>query len=370
MKIPLLTTVLLTLCPLTQAGPAGAVDSKALAEEVGSLRNAKVAIKLSDPKTQLTFFSSGISKQDHEALKRVVPNLRIVSGLSPKEALARASEAHGIDAAYASPAFFQKAPKLAWVQVMSAGVDRYLGIDPLMKNDSIVLTNCRGVHGPAIADHAMGMLLTITRNLREYGNRQDDGTWSRGNTKTQSVALQGKTMLVIGLGGIGTEIAQRAHGFGMRVIGTRRSDTPSPGYIAKVGKPNDLLKMLPEADVVVIAVPLTPETKHMINKAAISAMKPGSYLVNIARGKIVDTEALVAALKSGKLAGACLDVTDPEPLPGNHALWTMPNVVITPHVAGQSEITSERRNALLRENLRRFAAGEPLLNVVDKRLGY
>ena len=370
MKTALLATALLAICPLVMAEPSKASDSKALAEEVGSLRNAKVAIKLTDPKTQLTFFSGGMSKQDLDELKRIAPNLRIITGLSRQEALARADEAHGIDARYATPEFLNQASNLAWVQVMSAGVDRYITIDPLMKNDAIVLTNCRGVHGPAIADHAMGMLLTLTRNLHEYRKKQEEGTWHRGRTKAQPVALQGKTMLVIGLGGIGMEIAKRAHGFGMRVIGTRRSDTPSPAFIQKTGKPKDLLKMLPEADVVALAVPLTPETKHMINQNAINAMKPGSYLINIARGKIVDTQALLTALDSGKLAGACLDVTDPEPLPKNHRLWKMPNVIITPHVAGRSPVTTQRRTALLRENLRRFAAGEPLMNVVDKKLGY
>ena len=128
--------------------------------------------------------------------------------------------------------------------------------------------------------------------------------------------------------------------------------------------------ILPEADVVALAVPLTPETKHMINETAIKAMKPGSYLINIARGKVVDTDAMLAGLDSGKIAGACLDVTDPEPLTKGHRLWKMPNVIITPHVAGRSAVTTERRAALLQENLRRFAKGEPLMNVVDKKLGY
>ena len=177
-------------------------------------------------------------------------------------------------------------------------------------------------------------------------------------------------MLVVGLGGIGTEIAQRANGFSMKVIGTRRSDRPSPDYIKRVGKPKDLLAMLPEADVVVLAVPLTDETKNMLNTAAFDAMKTGAYLINIARGKVVNTDALLKALKSGRLAGACLDVTDPEPLPANHELWKQANVIITPHIASRSEVTNKRRSALLVENMRRFGAGEPLLNVVDKKAGY
>jgi phosphoglycerate dehydrogenase-like enzyme len=177
-------------------------------------------------------------------------------------------------------------------------------------------------------------------------------------------------MLVVGIGGIGSEVAERAHAFGMRVLATRRSDTPAPEFVEKVGKPQDLLTMLPEADVVAICVPLTAETDRMFNAAAFAAMKPGAYLINVSRGRIVDTDALVAALQGRRLAGACLDVTDPEPLPVGHPLWSMPNVLITPHVASDAEVTDERRWTLYRENMRRFGAGEPLLNVVDKRAGY
>ena len=213
------------------------------------------------------------------------------------------------------------------------------------------------------------MLLTLTRDLRAYAKEQDAGRWNPGGSGA-ATALEGRTMLVVGLGGIGTEIAQRAAGFGMRVIATRRSDAPGPAYVEKVGRNEDLMAMLPEADVVAIAVPLTPETSGMFGAEAFAAMKPGAILINIARGKVVDTEAMLEALRSGRLAGACLDVTDPEPLPAGHALWSMPTVLITPHVASDAELTNERSWALLRENLRRFAAGEPLYNVVDKKAGY
>ena len=366
--------VLFSLCTLLFISDTALADpstgSKALAEKLGSLRNARVAIKMGDTKTQLTYFTSSISESERAQLAKVAPNVRIVTGLSKKEALARAEEAHGINARYASPEFLTKATKLRWVQVSSAGVDRYLGIKPLMENDKLVMSNSRAVHGPAIADHAMAMLLSLTRNLNYDAQNQKQAKWARGGGAGKSIALQGKTMLVVGLGGIGTEIAQRANGFSMKVIGTRRSDRPSPDYIKRVGKPKDLLAMLPEADVVVLAVPLTDETKNMLNTAAFDAMKPGAYLINIARGKVVNTEAMLKALKSGRLAGACLDVTDPEPLPANHELWKQANVIITPHIASRSEVTNERRSALLVENLRRFGAGEPLLNVVDKKAGY
>jgi phosphoglycerate dehydrogenase-like enzyme len=345
-------------------------SSQSVAEEIGSLRNARVAIKMPTPKIELTYFAGSLSAADKAELARLAPNVRIVTGLTRETALARAGEAHGIDSRFATPEFFAKANKLVWVQVMSAGVERFVSIEPLAKNDAIVLTNFRGVHGPAIADHALAMLLSLTRDLRFHTANQARQHWGKGESPARPIALDKSTMLVVGIGGIGTEIAQRAHGFGMRVIGTRRSTTPAPAFIEKVGQSKDLLAMLPEADVVAIAVPLTSETEKLFNAAAFAAMKRGSYLINISRGKVVDTEALVAALKSGQLAGACLDVTEPEPLPAGHALWRVPNVIITPHVAGESEVTDQRSSALLRENMRRFGAGEPLLNVVDKVAGY
>jgi len=349
--------------PPPAAAPASAAD------EVGSQRNARVAYPMPPGGAQLTFFAGSFEASELEELSKLAPNLRIVAGLSREEALARAAEAHGVDGRYASPEFLAAAPNLVWVQAMSAGVDRYLGNAALMEKDSIVLSNMQGVHGPAIADHALGMLLTLTRDLRAYAKEQDAGRWNPGGSGS-ATALEGRTMLVVGLGGIGTEIAQRAAGFGMRVIATRRSDAPGPAYVEKVGRNEDLLAMLPEADVVAIAVPLTPETAGMFGAEAFAAMKPGAILINIARGKVVDTEAMLEALRSGRLAGACLDVTDPEPLPAGHALWSMPGVLITPHVASDAELTNERSWALLRENLRRFAAGEPLYNVVDKKAGY
>jgi phosphoglycerate dehydrogenase-like enzyme len=280
-------------------------------------------------------------------------------------------EAHGIDARYATPELLRAASQLVWVQAQSAGVDRYLSLPELAAGERIVLTNMRGVHGPAIADHVFAMLLALTRDLPVHLAGRAEGSWRRdGSGVLEPIALDGRTLLVVGLGGIGGEIARRGHGFGMRVLATRRGDDPAPAYVERVGKPKDLLALLPQADVVAIAVPLTAETTGLFDAAAFAAMRPKSYLVNIARGKVVDTGALLAALRSGKLAGACLDVTDPEPLPPGHPLWKLPNVVITPHVASDAAITDERRWAVFRENLRRFDAGEPLLNVVDKKLGY
>jgi phosphoglycerate dehydrogenase-like enzyme len=340
------------------------------AEEIGSLRNARIAVPLTDKKKELTYFAGGMSQNELEEMRKLAPNLRIVTDLTPAQALARAEEAHGVEARYANPEFLKSAKNLAWVQAMSAGVDNVLRNESLVSNERIVLTNHRGIHGPAIADHAMAMLLSLTRDLRFHGANQSRKEWGRGRSDLTPIALDGRTMLVVGIGGIGSEIAKRGKAFGMKVWATRRSSgVPKPDYVDRMGLSPDLLSMLPEADVVAIAVPLTPETQNLFNKEAFAAMKPGAYLINIARGGIVVTDELVAALRSGKVAGACLDVTDPEPLPSSSPLWEMRNVVITPHVAARAEVTEERRWTLLRENLRRFATGEPLMNVVDKQAG-
>ena len=345
------------------------------AESIGSSRNARVAYPMpAEPgeraKVKLVFLAGEIPEEQRAEMQRLAPNVRLIDGLTRETALEYAAEANAVDARVLSPALLERAKGLIWVQALSAGVDRLVSMRGVSGNERLVLTNMRAVHGPAIADHAMAMLLTLTRGMRPLGAAQTEGKWVRDTPGPRPIALQGKTMLVVGIGGIGTEIAKRAHGFGMRVIATRRTDAPAPEFVEKVGKPGDLLKMLPDADVVAICVPLTPETEHLFGKDALAALKQGAYLINIARGKIVDTDELMAALKSGRLAGACLDVTDPEPLPQGHPLWKMDNVVITPHVAADAEVTDERMWVLLRENVRRFGAGEPLLNTVDLKAGY
>jgi phosphoglycerate dehydrogenase-like enzyme len=353
------------------AQPVGTAEVAGAAEEIGSLRGAQVAYPMeAGARPELLFIGGNLSDAQIAELQELAPNVRVLSARSRDEALAHAAGAHGVDGRWASEEFVAKAGELVWVQSPSAGVERYLGNAGIMGDDRVVLTNMRAVHGPAIADHAFAMLLTLTWSMPAHLENQREGRWGGGGARGGSIALEGRTMFVVGLGGIGTEIAQRAHGFGMRVIGSRRSDAPAPEYVERVGRPEELHEMLGEADVVAVCVPLTPETEGMFNADAFGAMKEGAYLINIARGRIVETDALVAALESGRLAGACLDVTDPEPLPEGHALWAMENVVITPHTAADAPETDERWWALFRENVRRFGAGEPLLNTVDKGAGY
>ena len=376
-RIRLLTlaAVLLSVClvgPASGAPPAPAAAPEGFVQDtvpLGSTRNSVVAVPMTDGAEDLVYLTSGLSDEEASAIAELAPNITIVSGLDRETAIEHAGRAHGIDAHLLSSAFLEAAPGLRWVQSWSAGVDRYITIPELMSRDEIVLTNMKGMYGPVIAEHVFAMILSMTRNLPFYLDADRRGAWERGPGSAVG-ALQGRTMLVVGLGGIGSEIATRAHAFHMRVLATARTERPAPPYVETLGTANDLNELLPEADVVVLAVPLTDETRHMINRETIGLMKDGAWLVNIARGAVVDTDALVAALDSGKIGAAFLDVTDPEPLPEGHALWARENVFITPHVAARAELSADRRQALMRENMRRFGAGEPLLNVVDKEAGY
>jgi phosphoglycerate dehydrogenase-like enzyme len=212
------------------------------------------------------------------------------------------------------------------------------------------------------------MLLSLSRGLYLYQARD---TWERGLVPEERLwELTGKTMLVVGLGGIGTEVARRAHALGMRVIATRGSRREGPDFVSYVGLADELLDLAPQADVVVNAAPLTPATTGLFDARFFAALKPGAYFINVGRGRSVVTADLLAALEAGQIAGAGLDVTDPEPLPDGHPLWSRPDVIITPHVAAGSDLRVERLWTVLRENLRRYAAGEPMLSVVDTARGY
>jgi len=259
---------------------------------------------------------------------------------------------------------------LHWIQSWYVGVENCVKVPGLVERN-IVLTNMQRMSGVPIAEHAIALVMALSRGLPQFARHQQAGHWNRDEGVVGDMReMNGRTMLVVGLGGIGTEVARRAHGLGMRVIATRNSSREGPDYVARVGLPDELLALAAEADVVVNCTPLTPATTGIFNSAFFKAMKPGGYFVNVARGRSAVTDDLVAALRSGHLAGAGLDVTDPEPLPDGHTLWKLPNVIITPHVAAQSDLQNERNMILVVENLRRYAAGEPLLNVVDIARGY
>ena len=298
-----------------------------------------------------------------EDLKAAVPEIELVVATNSLEQVRDVHAAFGfIDAAH-----LRAGTKLRWVQQGSAGVEGVLAIPELLERD-IVLTNLQRTLAPEIADQAVAYLLAFTRGLTHFIRKPPEGTW-RHPPEIVFDELQDKTLLVIALGGIGSEIARRAFGFGMRVLATDPKVIEKPLFVEELHRPDAFHRLLPRADVVASAVPLTPLSRGMIGEKEFGMMKRGTILINVSRGAVVDTAALVRALDLGQVAAAGLDVTDPEPLPAGHPLWTR-NVIITPHTAGQSPGGRRRSHELFRENLRRFAAGEMLLNVVDKKAGY
>jgi phosphoglycerate dehydrogenase-like enzyme len=265
-----------------------------------------------------------------------------------------------------SPDLFRAAKKLKWVQVYSAGVETYRFDDFIQSN--VTLTNCKILQGPNIADHAFSLLLALARDLHQIIPNRTKEEWLRDHY--HPIELNGKTAVVIGVGGIGSQIAQRAAAFGMRVIGVDPKEMPINSYVSRMVPPDRLDSVLPEADVVFISAPHTPQTENMMGPRQFELLKKGVYFIAVSRGKLYDTASLVKALDSRQIAGAGLDVTNPEPLPKGHPLWKFENVIITPHIAGQGDTVQGRRMALLKENIARFVKGEPLLNVVDKVKGY
>jgi phosphoglycerate dehydrogenase-like enzyme len=299
-----------------------------------------------------------------EELNKVSPNVKVVAA-DQNNMVAQVADADAIFGTI-SPELFKSAKKLKWVQTYSAGVETYRF--PEFLNSDVTLTNCKIIQGPNIADHALAMLLALTRDLHQIIPARTNEKWERN--KYHPLELRGKTALIVGMGGIGQQIAQRAHAFGMTVIGVDPKEIPLNPYVTKMVFPDRLDSVIPQADVVFISAPHTPQSEGMIGPKQFELMKKGAYFIAVSRGKLYDTPALVKALDSQRLSGAGLDVTNPEPLPPGHPLWKFENVIVTPHIAGQSDNVQTRRMELIKENIARFDKGEPMLNVVDKKKGY
>ncbi|MEH2221085.1 MAG: D-2-hydroxyacid dehydrogenase [Nostoc sp.] len=256
------------------------------------------------------------------------------------------------------------APRLRWQQSPSAGVNHILTPNFLQKD--IILTNGAGVHAIPISEFVLAFMLYHAKNLRKLQTLQDAHTWVRGVFLEE---LADATLLILGTGNIGQAIASRAKAFGVKVWGSRRHPEPLPNFDKIVGS-DEWRSLLPAADYVVIATPLTPETKGLIDEAALRSMRQSAYLINIARGAIVDEVALLTALSEGWIAGAGLDTVATEPLPPESPLWSLPNAFITPHCSALSPRLRERIAQLFIDNLIRYQTGQPLRNVVDKKAGY
>jgi phosphoglycerate dehydrogenase-like enzyme len=300
----------------------------------------------------------------------VAPGVDVVAVESVEEAVRNVSGAQGI-LGFCSQQVFDAEPALQWVQVYSAGVERCLANDGIRSGNKL-LTNGQKIGSPALAEHAVAMMMMLARGLDVYHSNQLKGSWQRetGLGRADHVELTGRTVLVAGLGGIGTQVAKRAHALGMRVIATRGSRREGPDYVAYVGLADELNALAEQADFVINTVPLTDRTRGIFNKIFFDAMKPEAFFISVGRGASTVTDDLVSALQNGSIAGAGLDVTDPEPLPDGHPLWSMPRVIISPHTAGRSGRSLVRLSLLARENLRRYVAGEPMLSVVDIERGY
>ncbi|MBE6687771.1 MAG: D-2-hydroxyacid dehydrogenase [Ruminococcaceae bacterium] len=256
---------------------------------------------------------------------------------------------------------------LKWLQLSTAGSDTYAAPGILPKG--CTLTNASGAFGLAIAEHMIGTLLEIYKKLHYYRDNQNNSLWQdEGSVET----IEGKTVLVVGLGDIGSTFARKMKALGAHIIGIRRTAQKCPEYVDELYMPEMLDKLLPQADIVALSIPQTPQTDKLFSRERIALMKERSVLINVGRGSAVDTEALCDALESGKLLGASLDVTDPEPLPAEHRIWKIRNAVVTPHISGFFHLreTHDRIISIAAQNITRYFEGKPLINTVDMNTGY
>ncbi len=259
----------------------------------------------------------------------------------------------------------QEAPKLRWLQLTSAGLDR-AARSGLLESD-IMVTSASGLHATPIGEYVLAVMLMFCKQAHTFVRAQDRKEWIRFMPQE----LYGKTVGVVGMGHIGTEVARLSKAFGCRVLAIRRSVTErTDSELAELMPPSELPALLAESDFVVLAMPLTEETRHLIGEAELQTMKSTAVLINIARGPVVDQDALIQALKSGEIAGAGLDVFDPEPLSPDSELWDMENVIMSPHISGGTEIYNERATGIFCDNLRRYLDETPLNNLADPSRGY
>ena len=333
--------------------------------------------------TRVVLVSAPIEQERVERLKRVSSDLTLAHSpsLSSEDSLWQE-----VEIIYGFPwkvPTLEQAPHLRWIQLYSAGADRLVD-NPLFQSE-VMITTASGVHAINIAEYVFAMTQAWYRRLPQLFIWKQGKEWSKDKESTESSIeeLHGKTIGIVGYGSIGRQIARLAQAYGMRVLAMQRGDNhKDTGYqFPNVGDPEGALPekyytfdslhtMLQECDVVVVAVPLTKETKAMFNAEAFQAMKDSAFFVNIARGDVCDETALVDALQQKKIAGAALDVFQQEPLPTTSPLWELPNVLMSPHDSGVTPHYNERAATIFEENLRRYLADQPLYNLVDKKRGY
>lgn len=292
------------------------------------------------------------------------PELEIIAPetmAGAEQAIATAEGAFGT----IPPALLARAERLRWLQAPQAAPPAGYYYPELIAHPAAV-TNFREIYNDHIGAHVMAFVLAFARGLHVYLPQQQRREWKKLPHDTGVVHLPEATALVVGVGGIGAEVARLASAFGMRVIGIDERRTDRPPGVAELYRADALDAQLPRADFVILTVPHTPETEGFMNRARFRRMKRGAFFINIGRGMTTRLDDLAAALEAGEIAGAGLDVFEQEPLPADHKLWTMPGVLITPHTAGYGPYLEERRYEVLSDNCRRFLAGQPLRNLVDK----
>ncbi|MBS0377929.1 MAG: D-2-hydroxyacid dehydrogenase [Proteobacteria bacterium] len=308
-----------------------------------------------------------VSPYLHEQLPQLAAALPAARFVELPQATPRDIAAADATLGVCSSAVLSEAKHLVWIQWLGAGVETCVH-EGAVHERHLVLTNMQRTAAPSMAEHVLALMFALSRHFEFFMHEQAQAHWAEDTPPL--IDLEGKTVLVVGLGGIGTEVARRAHALGMNVTATRASGHEGPDFVSYVGLPEEMPRLAREADYVINCAPLTPQTTGIFNAGFFASLKPTAYFVNVGRGRSVVTADLTAALESGRIAGAGLDVVDPEPLPADSPLWHAPHLIVTPHVSADTAVTAEERLALLKDNLRRYAAGDALLAVVDTTRGY
>jgi len=306
-----------------------------------------------------------LPEMDLSAVRNNFPGCEIITETDDAIGTAQLQRIDGVFTEEALPdSLVQQMPNLQWLHVTRGGVNTYL--TPAVKARPIQVTGSKGIHGAVFSEFALACILALVKKLPECVEAQKQKKWQ----KLVPVEIEGMTLGIIGLGTAGSELARKAKALGMRIVATKRTAAPKPDYVDELGTPDFLPRLLAESDFAVLLLASVPSTFNIIGENELRMMKRSAYLINLTGGRAVEDALLVRALKEGWIAGAALDAFARQPLPENSELWNLPNVIITPRIAG---ITSHKWPALLpifSENLRRFIAGEPLQNLVDKELGY
>ena len=306
-----------------------------------------------------------LPEMDLRAVRNNFPGCEIITETDDAIGTAQLQRIDGVFTEEALPdSLVQQMPNLQWLHVTRGGVNTYL--TPAVKARPIQVTGSKGIHGAVFSEFALACILALVKKLPECVEAQKQKKWQ----KLVPVEIEGMTLGIIGLGTAGSELARKAKALGMRIVATKRTAAPKPDYVDELGTPDFLPRLLAESDFAVLLLASVPSTFNIIGENELRIMKRSAYLINLTGGRAIEEALLVRALKEGWIAGAALDAFARQPLPENSELWNLPNVIITPRIAG---ITSQKWPALLpifTENLRRFIAGEPLQNLVDKELGY